>query len=107
MRCIHPRCSAYSTPSLRERRSTPLESGKGPPTLRRVFPPMMRGVVINQALQFRKEHAMSSHQRSRKQSGSGTKVKRNGAKRNVYKEPVGGKPIPRDKSMPKERQPVK
>ena len=50
---------------------------------------------------------MSSHQRSRKQSGSGTKVKRNGAKRNVYKEPVGGKTIPRDKSMPKERQPVK
>ena len=50
---------------------------------------------------------MSANQTSRKQPGSRMKIAKKGAKRNVYKQPTGGKPIPQDKSMPKEPQPVK
>ena len=50
---------------------------------------------------------MSANQRSRKQPGSGIKVARKAPKRNVYKAPVGAKPAPPDKSMPKDRVAVK
>ena len=50
---------------------------------------------------------MSANQTSRKQAGSGMKIAKKGPKRNVYKEPVARKPMPQDKSMPKDRQPVK
>ena len=50
---------------------------------------------------------MSANQMSRKQAGSGMKIAKKGPKRNVYKEQPGGKPAPPDKSMPKDRQPVK
>ena len=50
---------------------------------------------------------MSANQTSRKQAGSGMKIARKGPKRNVYKEQTGGKPMPPNKSMPKDRQQVK
>ena len=50
---------------------------------------------------------MSANQTSRKQPGSGMKIAKKGPKRNVYKAPAGGKPMPQDKSMPKDRPPVK
>ena len=50
---------------------------------------------------------MSANQTSRKQPGTGMKVGKKGPKRNVYKEPIERKPMPQDKSMPKDRQPVK
>ena len=50
---------------------------------------------------------MSANQTSRKQSGSGEKIAKKGPKRNVYRDPIGSKPMPPDKSMPKDRRPVK
>ena len=50
---------------------------------------------------------MSANQTSRKQSGLGKKIAKKGPKRNVYRDPIGSKPMPPDKSMPKDRQPVK
>ena len=50
---------------------------------------------------------MSANQRSRKQPGSGTKVAQKAPKRNVYRDLPGNKPAPPDKSMPKDRPPVK
>ena len=50
---------------------------------------------------------MSDNQRSRKQPGSGMKAVKRAPKRNVYRAPIGSKPVPPDKSMPKDRQPVK
>jgi hypothetical protein len=50
---------------------------------------------------------MSANQRSRKQPGSGAKAAKRAPKRNVYKAPIGAKPLPPDKSMPKDRVSVK